>query len=811
MRVKFGCCLIAFIVSLYSFSYAQTRPSAVHGNIFLQNNIAAEAATVILLNLPDSSVATSALVNSKGTFDLLNVKPGKYVLLATRLGSLRSFSNDFQLIAGQDFIIPPIILKESSNELKEVSIIAKTPFVETRPGKIIINPQASITADGKSVLDILKQSPGVRVDNGDNVSINGKQTALILIDGKTTNLTGTDLATLLRSLQGTTIDKIEIIKSASARYDAAAGGIVNIILKKGKNIGTNGNYTASIGYGRYYKANTGIIFNSRSEKLNIFGNYNIETKKTFRDIYTDRNITNAGIFSNYNSTYNNIQEALSHTFKIGADYYLNPEHIIGVVVNGVVSSNDFVKNNTLKITNQGSLDSVIKAASTIDRNLNYFNYNVNYSGRLDKDGKNLSASLTYSPNNRHNNEYITNQFYTALGSEYRNLLLLQNLSPSNRSNWTALIDYVNPLSKAGKLETGLKYSRTRSDNNFIFGPFISGQYTSDPNFSNRFIYTEAVAAAYVNYINSFGKFDLEAGLRGEHSNTEGNSVNLNLITTRKYFNMFPSLLLNYRYNDKNQFNLTFSRGIKRPEYEKLNPFFAFLDLYSYQSGNSNLKPSYINSIILGHTYNESVSSTLYANFSTNSVFPFYTQDNVTKVTVLSQRNLGKVNSYGTTLSIPIKIFSWWTSSYDIDASYQLYIAYPQNGNLHQGIFDFISKATQNFIVSKTITAEIRGGYESAVLYGVNRFRPQYSIDAGVRAQILNKKGSIGINVSDVFNTLRDRYYTYYQGLDLRQTDKSESRIFRLNFTYRFGKTTIKAAPTRRAGNEEEQSRMRKGN
>jgi outer membrane receptor protein involved in Fe transport len=786
------------------------RPSAIHGSIFLQNNIAAEAATVILLNLPDSSVATSALVNSKGAFDFLNVQPGKYILLATRLGSLRSFSNNFRVIAGQDLTITPIILSGSSKELTEVSIVAKTPFVETRPGKIIINPQASISADGKSALEILKQSPGVRVDNNDNISINGKQKALILIDGKATNLTEADLATLLRGMQGTTIDKFEIIRNTSAKYDAAAGGIINIILKKGQNIGTNGTYTASVGYGRYYKANTGILFNNRTEHLNIFGNYNIDTKKTYRDIYTDRNITNAGILSNYNSTYNNVQEVLSHTFKIGADYYLSPRHIIGVIVNGAVSNNNFVKSNILKISNQGNLDSIVKAGSIIDRTLNYFNYNINYNGNLNKEGKNLSASLTYSPNNRHNNEYITNQFYTATGNEYRSPYLLQSLSPSNRSNWTALLDYVNPLSKKSRIETGLKYSRTKSDNNFIFGPYVAGQYTIDPNFSNRFIYTENVSAAYVNYNSSFGKFDLETGLRGEYSYTEGNSINLSLVTTRKYFNLFPSLLLNYRYNAKNQINLTFSRGITRPEYEKLNPFYTFLDLYNYQAGNAYLRPSYSNNIAIGHTYNESISTSLFANLTTDDTDVFYTQSNTTKVAVLNRVNLGTINIFGISVNMPVKFFNWWNGIYEINASYQHYKAYPQYGTLNQWTGDLILKSTQSFTLSEAISAEILGNYESATQYGINKFRPSYNIDAGMRVKILNNKGTLGLGLTDVFNTQRVRYYTNYQGLDLRQTIKTESRVFKLNFAYRFGKSTVKVAPSRKTGNEVEQNRMSRG-
>ncbi|MDB5060222.1 MAG: hypothetical protein JWP67_65 [Mucilaginibacter sp.] len=809
MRVKFWCCVIAFIISLYSFSYAQTRSSAIHGTVFLQNNNAAEAATVILLNQPDLSVAMSTLVNSNGMFDFLNVKPGKYVLLATRLGSLRSFSNNFSVIAGQNLTITPIILTGSSKELKEVSIVSKTPFVEIRPGKIIINPQASISADGKSALEILKQSPGVRVDNGDNISISGKQNALILIDGKTTNLSNADLATLLKSIQGTTIDKFEIIRNASAKYDAAAGGIINIILKKGQNIGTNGTFTSSVGYGRYYKANTGVLFNSRTEHLNIFGNYSIDAKKTYRDIYTDRNITNAGMLSNYNSTYNNVQEVLSHTFKIGADYYLSPQHIIGVIVNGVVNNSDFVKNNTLKIANQGNLDSIIKAGSTIDRNLNYFNYNINYNGKLNKEGESLSASLTYSPNNRHNNEYITNQFYTATGNEYRSPYLLQSLSPSNRSNWTALLDYVNPISKRSKLEAGLKFSHTKSDNNFIFGPYVAGQYTIDPNFSNRFIYTENVSAGYINYNNSFGKFDLETGLRGEYSSTQGNSVDLSLVTPRKYFNLFPSLLLNYRYNDKNQFNLTFSRGITRPEYERLNPFYTFLDLYNYQAGNAYLKPSYSNNISIGHIYDESISTSLFANFTTDDTNVFYTQNNVTKVAVLSRVNLGTVHTYGISINAPIKFFNWWNSIYEVNASYLHYKAYPQYGTLNQWTGDLILKSTQTFTLNKAISAEILGNYESATLYGINHFRPSYNVDAGMRLKVLNNKGTLGLGLADVFNTQRDRYYSYYQGLDLKQTDKTESRIVRLTFIYRFGKSTVKVAPSRKTGNEVEQNRMGK--
>jgi iron complex outermembrane receptor protein len=297
MRVKIGCFFTVILASLFNICYAQTGSSVIRGNVFIQNNKPAEAATVVLLNLPDSTIAMSALVNSAGAYQFPNIKPGKYVLFATMLGSNKTYSAAYSVANGQTINVTTITLAALSTELKEVAIVGRKPYIEVRPGKTIINPSASIIADGQSALDILRQSPGVRVDNGDNISVSGRQEALILIDGKATNLSGADLAALLKSTQGSNIDRMEIITGGSPRYDAAAGGIVNIVLKKGKNIGTNGTYTASAGYGNYYKANTGISLNNRGNRYNIFGSYNLTAGKTFKNFDTDRKIPCTGVFT----------------------------------------------------------------------------------------------------------------------------------------------------------------------------------------------------------------------------------------------------------------------------------------------------------------------------------------------------------------------------------------------------------------------------------------------------------------------------------------------------------------------------------
>ncbi|OOQ58206.1 hypothetical protein BC343_11215 [Mucilaginibacter pedocola] len=801
------------VAVFYSFCYAQTASTVIRGNIYIQNNAAADAATAVLLNAADSSVVASALADNKGAFEFKFVQPGNYLVLASRLGYNKAYSAVIKVAAGQQVTVPSIYLQPASTELKEVAVVAKKPFVEVRPGKTIINPAASITADGKNALDILAQSPGVKVSNNDDVSISGRQNALILLDGKNTNMTGADLAALLRSTQGSNIERIELITSGSAKYDATGGGVVNIVLKKGKNIGTNGTINLTAGYGRYYKGIAGFTFNSRGKYVNVFGSYNANANKTYRNFYTDRNINSGGALSNYYLNYNGLQKTITHNYRLGADFTLAANHNLGVQVYGFVTNNDFAKNNSLKISNQGKLDSVILVGSSVERDFRNINYNINYSGKLDKAGRTLAASVTYLPYTRRSDEYITNTFFDAAGAAYRDANQLQNLSPSHRRNITGMLDYSNPLGKTAKLEAGVKFSHTKSDNDLTFGPKVGSVYTIDPTFSNSFLYKEDVQAGYLNYTAAFGKFDMVAGLRGEYTHAIGSSLGVNetvpKVNTFNYLKLFPNVMLHYVKNDKNEYTLTFARGIMRPDYESLNPFLYYIDPYDFQSGNPYLQPEYTNTVTLTYLYNQSISVSLYAGQTTGANFTFYTQNDATKVNTTTMRNLGNVKDIGLQVSLPNEFTSWWKSQLDVNAGYYHYSAYPENGSFERGATDIIFNTTQSFALTKSLAFEVMGYYETANQYGVRRFRPNYYMNAGLSTLVLGKRGKLSLNVTDIFNTNRDRAYALYQNIDLRVAGKPETRIARLSFTYRFGKTTVKAATKHETGTEQEQDRMRK--
>jgi iron complex outermembrane receptor protein len=812
MKFTIWCILATFLAVIFNNNvHGQVPLSSIQGTVLTANQSLAESSTVILLKAGDSSIVSSTIIGKNGKFRFDGVPQDNYLLLATLIGYNKIYAGPYHLQKDQTLKVPDIVLNPSANQLKEVVISGSRPEIEVRPGKITLNIPNSLTAEGNSAFEILRQSPGVRVDNSNSINIIGRQNALITIDGKTTNLTGEDLAAYLRSIQSSVIEKIELITSGSSRYDASSGGIVNIVLKKGNNIGANGTVTATAGYGKYYKSNVGIAFNDRMTKFNLFGNFNHSSDKTFHDFVTDRIINYNSVISDYHVDYKGIQTSDNNAFTVGADYFISPAHTIGFLVNGFSREDDFTKDNTLKITNRGQLDSVITAESDLGRHISKINYNLNYNGKLNKAGSKLSADLNYTTFKRSSSEYITNNFYDANGSAYRNPALLENLSPSAIKIWLSKLDFSTPLSKTSNLEAGAKYSHASSNNDLVFGPEVNGIYVPNINLSNHFFYTETVNAAYVNFDGNFDKMNLTVGLRGEQTSANGNSVTMNTKIDRNYFGLFPQMMLTYKKDNKNDFSFSYNRGITKPAYEEINPFLYYVDVYDYRAGNPQLKPEYSNTIELSHTYNKTITSSLYASIISDAYdFGFYEQNDSTKVSVKTQTNLGRIYNYGVKFSVPVVINNWWNAYFHLDASYQRYVAYPQNGNLNKGTQDIIFNSIQDFKLSETLSAVISVEYESPNFYGINQNNARYWVNAGIGKQMFNKKGSLKLSVFDVFNTLRDKGHINYQNLNLMVTDKKESQIGRLTFTYHFGKSSVKTVQSHRTGNEEEQKRISLG-
>src|SRR5665213_1633469 len=322
MKVFVRCLISAFLAGFCITSYAQSPSAAIHGKVVFEDHSPAASATIILLDNSDSSAVKSVVADKAGQYNLAELEPGQYLLLVTVIGYTTSYYGPYDVGTAQTVNVPDIILNIAPKQLKTVTVTGSRPEIEVTPGKTTLNVQNSILDDGKSAYDILRSSPGVRVDNT-TISIVGHQNALILINGKQTSLSGEDLVNILRGMQSNTIDRIELLTGGSAKYDASGGGIINIITRKGKNTGVNGVLTGGAGYGKYYKDNAGIIFNDGTAKFNVFGSYNYNDNKTFHDFTNDRTIDFNNAVSRYNTDYNSTQKRTDNVFSFGTDYYLS--------------------------------------------------------------------------------------------------------------------------------------------------------------------------------------------------------------------------------------------------------------------------------------------------------------------------------------------------------------------------------------------------------------------------------------------------------------------------------------------------------
>jgi outer membrane receptor protein involved in Fe transport len=803
-------------------SMAQSNPG-VAGQVNQAGNKPVEFATVTLLKAKDSSLVKGAIADINGKYEFEQVKQGKYLIAAVSVGMTKAYSKVFD-VAVTSVRVPALSLEASSKTLKGIDVTARKPFVEQKADKMVVNVESSITASGGSAMEVLEKSPTINVDKDGNISMKGKGGVVIMIDGKPTNMTPEDVAELLKSMPATNIDQIELIANPSAKYDAAGNaGIINLKLKKNTNYGTNGNFTVGGAYGKWPRVNGGLNLNHRNEKFNIFGSYNYSHREQQQTLGLYRSIEDSKGFSVYDQTNDMKQTSDYHGGKIGADYFISKGHTIGVMVDLAARNRDFPSYATTKIGNRTSIDSILYTTTNYDAKWRRGAYNVNYRGILDSTGKELNVDLDYA---RNTDKQFNNIYALSRDVEGKRILgtdTSRNNQPSSIEIKTAKIDYVHPLKNQAKLEAGAKVSFVTTDNNARFDSLRSGNWILDENRSNHFIYKENVNAAYINFNKQYKKLNVQLGLRGEQTHITGNSTSMQgkenkvVKNDSSYFNLFPSAALTYTLNKSNTLGFSYSRRIERPSYEDLNPFEFYLDRYTKEAGNPNLKPQYSNNFEITHTFKE---------FLITSIGYSRTKDMMTKIleadvdkstgdtSIIRYKymNVASADNFNLNISLPMPITKWWMSFTTVSVSYGKYETVVNNNPVKLASGGFFGRTQQTFTINKDIAAEVTYFYVSPQVTneGLFRMKSMSSLDLGVSKKVMKGKGSLKLNVADVFKTNYFRGSFENAGKYTSVSSGRDSRQVRLTFNYRFGNTNVKAARTRQTGLEAEQNRVKQG-
>lgn len=794
-------------------THAQSNPplTQISGNLLNDQNKPLDYASVSLLYAKDSSIVKGALSNDAGIYAFDKVKPGKYLIKTTNIGYDKAFSQPFQVYAGTAQItIPAIKMTRNSHNLQTVNIVASKPLIERQADRTVINVANSILAAGNSGFDILEKAPGVSIDKDDNISLKGKQGVTVMINDKQTYLSAAQLAALLRSTDGTTIQSIEIITNPSAKYDASGNsGIINIKLKKNNQSGTNGSVTLGVAAGKYFRDNGTFSLNHKEGKLNMFGTYSRSDNKRFQDIRINRIIKDkAGNTTLFNQETQIPYQNHNNSYRAGADYDISSKNTLGFVVSGYSNSQ---KDNTNDHTVIGSapnvIDSSLRTKSTDQQTYNDFAVNLNDRIKIDTAGQELSIDLDYSRFRNNANAVYNNLFFLADGSEQHPPQVLTNQSPSVINIRTAKADYVKPLGKTLKLEAGAKYSDVKTDNNLQAQILNNGSFINDTSRTNHFIYDEKVAAGYLNLNKQLSKTTVQIGLRTEYTRSNGNLLGSTPVN-RHYLDFFPSAFINQTINDKNEIGLSYSRRIDRPGYNDLNPFIYYLDPYTFQQGNSFLNPQYTNNFEANYTYNKKINVSAGYSHTTDAITEIVlTQGNKSFDT---QRNLQSKTYYNVTVYSPYTITKWWSGNVNFTGFYQRFKADTIAGtDLNNGKAAFQVKTTQTLTFGK-FKGEVMGTYNSALVYGIFSIKPNYGVDAGISRSFANKKANLKLAVSDIFNTRKTTSSSQLLNNNFVFMAKSDTRVERLTFTYNFGNNKIKANK-HQSGADDETDRVKNNN
>lgn len=804
------------LLACYSMSVAQY---SITGKVLDETSKAMNYVNVLLLQTSDSSLVKGSITDSTGQYVFENINDGEYLVSASMMGYGQVYSVPF-VINGEDKTISNLSLSESSVDVEQVTVTATKPFIELQADKIVVNVEGSAVMAGNNALEVLRKSPGVIVDNDNNITLKGRQGVLVMIDGKQTYLSTDEVTRMLENMPASNVTSIEIINNPSARYDAAGNaGIINIKLKKDNSVGFNGSIQLGGGlglytgdYGPFEKLNGNFRMNYRQKKFNIFGNYNHWNSEGWNDNNISRTIpfnNDITYFDQYSFRGNH---GYSERYQAGADFFLSDKTIVGVLAEGRFGTWNNTGDNDTYITGDFNEPfSYLKSNQISQNNWNNQSFNLNFKHDFGE-GKELTFDTDYSFFRSTADADYFNYYFDDEGMKSAPDDPLMNDTRSDVDIVAAKIDYVHPIDEKTSLEVGAKSSFVTTDNAVDF--FVTdsiGNWIVDDGRTNTFIYEENIHAAYVNFNKQFEKFSLQAGLRGELTDALGNSVTLDTTVERSYFNLFPSLNISHQLGEKHSMSYSYSRRIDRPTYQDLNPFLYFLDQYTFERGNPLLQPQFTHALSVTYGFQNMAFATINYSITNNAMTEIIFQDDSLKLTFQTEDNLARVDNFSLNLSTPIPVKDWWMIRVNFTGFYNHFQAEFPEYSIDTKNWAGNFYVSNNFTLSKKIRAELSGSYQTPLTYGIIDMAAQYGIDAGLNMKVLDGKGKLSVNINDIFNTRRFAGIIQQGNIDAAISNDWESRRVFASFSYNFGNSELKPNRRRRTATSDEQRRVDSGN
>ncbi len=781
---------IAVFLGGFACAYAQETTFRVTGKI-----IEADAqttlgyATVQLFRQGDSTALVTVNSAENGSFALDAPGAGSYYVQIDFIGYDSYISPFIRLHAEQRIhSLGTIALTISGKTLDEIMVQAEKSTMQLALDKRIFNVGQDLANAGGTGIDILSNIPSVAVDVDGNVSLRGSSSVRILIDGKPSGLVSIKGGAGLSQLQANMIERVEIITNPSARYEAEGmGGIINIVLKKERKEGFNGSFDVIAGYPENFGLAANV--NYRRKNINFFVNYTASYRnapgrnRLYQETYRN---DSTFIFTKQMDSW---LRGMYNTARAGLDYFIDDQNIITAAYTYRISkgkrySDIWFHDYESSMKNLTSFSKRTQDETETEPNSEYA---LTYKRTFKRPGRELVADIRHLNNWENSDQYFNEDVYKPDGSPSGIPHLLQrSVNFETEKQYLFQLDYIHPFGEKGKFETGIRTSFRNMTNDYtVTQRDEDNNWFELPGLTNDFVYKENIHALYAIYANQFKKLTYQAGLRSELTDVTTTLKQTNETNPRDYINLFPSAHITYDLPNDHALQLSYSKRVRRPQYNDLSPFMTFSDNRNYWSGNPDLNPEYTDSYELGHIkymHNASVTSSVYYRYTTGKILSvrevFEDGTSFTR-----PENMATENSFGAELTGSWSVTQRWK----MDGSVNFFRAITDGSNVNETFesdtYSWIARLLSRVTVWKNTDVQFRGNYEAPQQLPQGRRKSLATLDISATKDIMKDKATLTLNIIDVFNSRKFRHIT--EGANFYSSGVSQGRLRQVNLTFNY--------------------------
>jgi outer membrane receptor protein involved in Fe transport len=779
--------IIFLLISFFALQISAQNNGTIQGKI-LDKNTPVEFANVLLYAKNDSiKIVKSTVSDSTGHFQLDALALGNYILKIQLIGYLPKAMNVSMDAAKPQTNIGDIPLNTDPKLLKTVEVSAQKAIVQRTAQGLIINASATMTQEGGTATDVLRNTPTVNVDVDGGVTLRGK-TPTILINGRNSSLANTD------QIPASSIESIEIINNPSAKYDAdAEAGIINIKLKKSQQNGMNGAVAVGAGYGKKGRVNSSILLNDKQGKWNIGLAYDNRFSGRARNGLGDR--VNFKLPPQYFITQkrDDDREESDHNLRFNVDYALDAKNAFDFEVIGNKTSE--INNESLKSLTQTQARAFTSNNSRFSREIvkeGGIEFAFAYKRKFENERKNLSFNISSSFNEQREDTDISTQPLDDKDAPQYNPSLQRTYFDNSTNISNIQLDYTQPITSKSVLEMGVKTILRTLTSDYQSSNKINDAYLVNQKATDIFKFNEQIQAIYLQYNGFLGEKDKPTvkyalGLRGEQIWNNGKGI-VNTAFKNQYFEPFPTANIAY-YVKPNEFvKLSYARRINRPRLGQLNPFVDITDSLTQGGGNPKLLPELVHSLELG--YNKDWDK---ASFSTIAFYR-YTENVIQRFTVLrpdgvlftQPLNFGSSTTYGLENILSATISKWWDGNMSLSLFQQNIDGNNVSSDLVAKVFSWNGKLINNFKPWHNGKLQIIGIYNSPIATPQGTRVETYNVDIGFQQRVLKEKGRLGLIVTDILKTQRNGNLWNTSDFSYSRIFTVDSRAILLTFAYTFG-------------------------